>query len=232
MINVSGFSNEISESLQKLNDIIQKIDVPESYVDQVNKILSCEIPEYSRLVTLGIQKMDALLDGLLNIARMGTANRKIESLEMDVLRVLFRSVLLQDVLQNFEYQCAKKEVLLQAKPLPNCLGDQIQIQCVFANLVSNAIKFLRPDCQGIITITGQEKDNMAIYQVQDNGIGIPKENRDKIFSVFYQINSNSQNGQGLGLAIVKNIVNQHNGQIWVESESNKGSTFSFSIPIA
>ena len=224
MINVSGFSNEIKYSLEELEEVINEINIPTAQSEKIKKILSDEIPEYTRLVILGVSKIDTLLDGLVSLAHLSTAAMQVESLQMDSI--------LQNVLHDFIYQCQKKSILLQTEPLPNCLGDRVQIQCVLTNLISNAIKYLDPTRKGIITVTGKKNTDTVVYRVQDNGVGIPNESIEKIFNTFYRTDPRSQDGQGLGLAIVKNIINKHNGQIWVESEPDKGSTFFFSIPVA
>lgn len=222
MINVSGFSNEINKTLRHLEQIIGEIDIPAARSEDIKNILSREIPEYTRLITLGINKIGDLLDGLSKTARHDAAAAKVEPLEMDSI--------LKRVLLDFEYECRDKSISLRADPLPNCIGDRFQIQCILTNLISNAVKFLDPARQGSIVISGKKCQNKSIYQIQDNGVGIPGESIENIFDYFYQLNPESQDGQGLGLSIVKNIIHQHGGQIWVESEPGKGSCFFFSIP--
>ncbi|RSD34896.1 MAG: multi-sensor signal transduction histidine kinase, partial [Methanohalophilus sp.] len=110
-------------------------------------------------------------------------------------------------------------------------ADKLKIKQVLYNLFSNAIKFT-PE-KGKIAIDIDYGDEDITISVSDSGIGIPPEEQDKIFESFRQLDSNSNRqyqGTGLGLALVKKIIEMHGGQIWVESEVGKGSTFKFTLP--
>ncbi|HSN78459.1 MAG TPA: GAF domain-containing protein, partial [Anaerolineae bacterium] len=116
--------------------------------------------------------------------------------------------------------------------LPLVYGDPKRLGQVFDNLLGNAIKFC-PD-GGEITVQIRSIGNAVQVDVSDTGIGIPSDRLDHIWERFYQIDSASTRrfaGAGLGLAIVKRIIDAHYGQIWVESEPGKGSTFHFTLPM-
>lgn len=115
--------------------------------------------------------------------------------------------------------------------LPPVAGDEGRLLQVFDNLLNNAIKFSSRGGQILLAV----KDVGVKLQVSisDQGIGIPKDQQERIFERFYQVDGSTQRhfgGAGLGLAIVKRIIESHNGQIWVESESGQGSVFCFTIP--
>ncbi len=115
--------------------------------------------------------------------------------------------------------------------LPLALGDEVRLLQVFDNLLQNAIKFSPEGSNIVVTIEGAGP--MVQASVSDQGIGISKDQQYRIFERFYQVDGSTQRrfgGVGLGLAIVKRIVESHKGQIWVESEPKKGSTFYFTIP--
>jgi signal transduction histidine kinase len=114
--------------------------------------------------------------------------------------------------------------------LPNCIGDEVQITQVFSNLLSNALKNLDPSRKGTIRIHAVQKKDYAVYCVEDNGIGIEKENLESVFLMFYRGITHYE-GQGLGLSIVRRIVNQHNGRVWVKSEKAAGSRFYVELPM-
>ncbi|WP_410508020.1 response regulator [Methanosarcina hadiensis] len=112
-------------------------------------------------------------------------------------------------------------------------ADRSRLLQILYNLVTNAIKFT-PE-KGRVLVHGKKSGNRAIFSVMDTGIGISPEDQKKLFQPFTQIDSSSSRqycGTGLGLALVKKIVNLHQGDIWVESEPGKGSTFVFTIPLA
>jgi signal transduction histidine kinase len=102
----------------------------------------------------------------------------------------------------------------------------------FVNLLSNAIKFSSVGSK--VTLAAQRQSNCILFQVQDQGQGIPPDKLNLVFGRFQQIDSSDsrdKGGTGLGLAICRNIVQQHGGQIWVESVLGQGSTFFFTIPM-
>ncbi|MPM75785.1 Sensor histidine kinase RcsC [bioreactor metagenome] len=114
----------------------------------------------------------------------------------------------------------------------NIQADRSRLIQILYNLVSNAIKFT-PE-KGKIFVHCKQSGSRAIFSVMDTGIGISSEDQKKLFQPFTQIDSSSSRqycGTGLGLALVKKIVNLHQGDIWVESELGKGSTFIFTIPL-
>jgi PAS domain S-box-containing protein len=115
--------------------------------------------------------------------------------------------------------------------VPDTLGDHDRLEEVVINLISNAVKFTE---HGAITCRVRRENNYIVTSVIDQGIGITKEDYDKVFEEFVQVGDTSTDkpqGTGLGLPICKQIVEYYGGRIWVESELGKGSTFSFTLPI-
>ena len=115
--------------------------------------------------------------------------------------------------------------------LPDVKGDQIQISQVFQNLISNAIKF-NQNSPPVIKITAQEVNGDCQFIVEDNGIGIPEKNLERIFMIFQRLHTREEYpGTGMGLTICKRIIDRHDGRIWVESEDGQGSKFYFTLPL-
>ena len=130
---------------------------------------------------------------------------------------------------------AEKAELTLVENLPEDIspvaGSEGRLLQVFDNLLGNAIKF--SPAGGTITVTVEDAGAMVRASVSDQGIGIPKDQQERIFERFYQVNGSARrrfSGTGLGLAIVKRIVETHGGEVWVESEEGQGSTFHFTIP--
>jgi signal transduction histidine kinase len=171
-----------------------------------------------------------LINDLLDIARIesGKAELSLESLNI--------AELISDVADLLAPQIKEKQLQVKldlAEQLPVVKADRHQLERVFINLLSNAIKFT-PQA-GSITIAGQITDNAIRVQVSDTGIGIAPKDLPHMFEEFYRSDNavNEQvKGTGLGLSLVKSIIAAHKGRIWVESELNKGTTFSFTLPIS
>ncbi|WP_408914520.1 sensor histidine kinase [Christiangramia sp. SM2212] len=109
--------------------------------------------------------------------------------------------------------------------------DKRMIEVVFRNLISNAIKFTPK--QGTISVDTTEKENLYLFSVTDNGVGIKEAHIDKLFridSTYSSLGTNNERGTGLGLILCKDFIDYHKGKIWVESKHNVGSKFYVSIP--
>lgn len=142
--------------------------------------------------------------------------------------------MIQEVVVRFESQAQKAGVHLEFRAPENLvvLANPDQMEQVLVNLVDNAIKYT--PAEGQVIITGEQGTDSIVVHVRDTGIGIMREHLPRIFERFYRVDkarSRQSGGTGLGLSIVKNIVESHGGLVTVESEYNRGSTFSFSLPV-
>jgi len=129
---------------------------------------------------------------------------------------------------------SKKNIVLSTtvdKELTTLHADVGKFKQILYNLMSNAIKFT--PVGGSVTVEAHRSGDMAHIAVSDTGIGISKEEQDKLFQPFMQVDASASRqyqGTGLGLSLVKRFVEMHGGRVWVESEPDRGSTFSFTIP--
>ncbi len=161
---------------------------------------------------------------------------KIETKEFHLkLETLSLSELIDDVLDFVKEAAEKKKISISKSEIPSSLGttaDRNSLEQVFVNLLDNAIKYNHEG--GKITISAGEKDQRTIQiSIQDDGIGIPREDLHRIFERFYRVDkgrSQELGGTGLGLSIVKHIVQAHRGKVWAESQPGKGSIFHFTLP--
>jgi len=222
LVNVQGFSQEITKTMEEISSLIQVDSVPGEIRKKVEDLYKEDITEANRFIQTSIKKMDSLVYGLLRISRVGTVEIAIEPLVMNEL--------IAKVRETFEYRLKDKDVTLIIQPLPDSMGDETQISQVFSNILDNAIKYLDPSRHGTIRVSGEEKDGKAIYRLEDNGVGIPKGEQEKIFEIFHRVNIDETAGEGLGLTTVRRILDRHNGRIWLESEQGKGSVFFISLP--
>ncbi len=139
--------------------------------------------------------MAGLLDGLLQISRVGTVEINSESVDMNKT--------INEVLASMEYQIKENNIAVTLETLADCAGDPDMLNNVFSNLIGNAIKYRDPAKESEIRISGEAKDGMSIYCVADNGIGIAADHQSKVFEIFHRLNpSDDVDGEGLGLTIV------------------------------
>jgi signal transduction histidine kinase len=182
-----------------------------------------DISESLQYVCSSATNMESLLNGFSRLLRMGSISVKKELLDMN--RLISR------VKNDFELQIKEAGAKVEILEIPDCIGDEPQISQLFLNLFGNALKYLNPERTGIIKVSGYQKEyNRSVYCVEDNGIGIAPENKEKIFEMFYQAEPSGNRGQGLGLSIVRKIVEINGGEIHVESEAGKGSKFFVYLP--
>ncbi len=140
--------------------------------------------------------------------------------------------LIEETIKTFEDKAQKRgiEIEIRIKNTQTIWANEERARQVFNNLIDNALKYTE---KGKITISAEEQNRFMIIKVSDTGIGIPKKDLTRIFERFYRVNkerSRASGGTGLGLSIVKHIVEAHGGEVWVESELGKGSTFFIKWP--
>lgn len=223
LVNIQGFSRELEHAFKHVQSILfHSDDIAPQIKEVLNPALEEDIPEALQYILTSISKMDLLLSGLLRLSRLGRAALNIQCLDMN--KLVF------DITKSFEYLMKEIGVTVNIDELPSCLGDEIQINQVFSNLLDNALKYLNPRQTGIIKISGRKENGHALYSVEDNGIGIASEHQDKIYEIFHRLNPSTTKGEGLGLTISRKIIDRHAGKIWVQSEPGKGSKFFVSLP--
>jgi light-regulated signal transduction histidine kinase (bacteriophytochrome) len=139
---------------------------------------------------------------------------------------------LSSALDNLQLMIKDTQASISHKPLPQVIAERTRMIQVLQNLVDNAIKFRKKGVVPEIQISALPMNNMWRFAIQDNGIGIPSEYFDKIFTLFERLHRREDYpGTGLGLALCKRIIEGNGGRIWVESEVGKGSTFYFTLPM-
>jgi PAS domain S-box-containing protein len=221
LINIQGFAGELGKSCRDLTVLLGRETL--NNTRDIRRILDEDVPESLNFITAGTSKMDSLVKGLLQIARIGTIQLHIEPLDMNRL--------LENVLNTIQYQMREYDIDIQIGDLPPCFGDWTQLNQVFSNLIDNAIKYRHPNRRPLIEIAGQIQNKRSVYTIRDNGIGIEREHCDKIFEIFHRLNpAGPVKGEGLGLTIVRRTLDRMNGKIIVESEANQGATFIIDLP--
>lgn len=174
--------------------------------------------------------LSAIVSDLLDTSRFEAGHIDLIKSRLDLTEIV------RHALAKLETVAYDREVTLELEASPEpvpVFGDARRLEQVVINLVGNAIKFSHRG--GAVFVRCQTKEQEAIVEVVDHGIGIPPEAIPRLFTKFYQVDSSATRkagGTGLGLFISRHIIQAHGGQINVQSQPGEGSTFSFSIPIA
>jgi len=172
-----------------------------------------------------------IIDDILDFSKIENGNISIEKSLFETIEPF------ESVTKLFQARASQRDISLEIsydENLPTLAnGDNTRIKQVYANLLSNAIKFSPKKSKVLININSKNK-NTLVCKVQDFGIGIAKENIDKIFKVFEQVDESATRnyeGTGLGLSISLELAKLMNGNLHVESELNNGSTFYFEVEL-
>jgi PAS domain S-box-containing protein len=224
LVNIDGYGREVEYAIEALDQALAADHLSDEALKDAFRLQMQEMSAALRYIRSSTTQMDALLTGLLKLSRSGRVALTIAPLNMNEL--------ISGVVAASEYQIKEAGIELDIAELPPCLGDSVQVRQVFANLLSNALKYLDPDRPGVIRITGVVEEECSVYSLEDNGIGIAPAHQENIFEVFHRLEPSKSEGEGLGLTIVRQIMGRLEGEVRVESKPGEGSRFSVSLPIA
>ena len=220
---ISLVSHQLKNPITAINGYADLI------LDDSKGKLRGEYNEYISNIRKSGSIMLDLVNSYLNVSRVDLGTFLIEPINLDVNNIL------KTVLKDFSNTIKSKKLdlkLLIDKSFPKIEADERILKIVLQNLISNAIKYIPEGGRIIITIK-KEKDNF-IFEVEDNGYGVPKNQQDKVFTKLFRgdnVMKKLIDGTGLGLYIVRSVLEQVGGKIWLKSEENKGSSFFVSLPL-
>jgi PAS domain S-box-containing protein len=170
-------------------------------------------------------RMKEQIKGLLEYSRISTNENEFKNVNSEFI--------LNQAIDNLQFAIKENNAEITYESMPVVMCDAGQLQRVFQNLISNAIKFKKEDVHPKIhiSIKKDNKNQEYVFSVLDNGIGIEKQYMGRIFVIFQRLHTiDEYHGTGIGLSIVKRIIERHGGRIWVESKFGTGSAFYFTIP--
>lgn len=222
LLSVQGFGSLLEYDLAGLARTLDAVPMAPDVRAEVDRILGDVAPEALDFIGKGVQRMDALLTGLLKVSRAGRV--------VAAPRVLDMAQLVRKVTSAVEFQVRGAGVEVAVDPLPPCVGDPAMMAQVFGNLLDNALKYLDPARPGRIAIRGEAVNGEAIYTVEDNGIGIAPEHFQKVFLMFHRLDPNRGTGEGIGLTIVRTLMERQGGRVWLESRPGEGTRFRVALP--
>lgn len=188
----------------------------QQYLDEKGK-------HYLDRIITGGYRMNKLIGALLEYSRIGCKHLEFKPVDGNKM--------LAQVLESLQAEIESSHAVIVRDNLPNFIGDEVQIEQLFQNLISNGIKYRNPQVKPQIKITVEPRINFEyLIGIHDNGIGICAEDFQRIFQVFQRLhNSEQYPGTGIGLAVCQKIIDNHGGRLWVESEENQGTSFYFTL---
>jgi signal transduction histidine kinase len=210
-------SHDLKEPLRMIGSFTQIIQ------QQYEPKTEVESSAYFRFVSEGVSRMNSLLDALLQYATIGRTEIEKEPVDIAETMVVVRN--------NLRLKIEETQANILCGALPTIQSVPSLMIQMFQNLVSNALKFAKEGARPIILINAEETPSDWVFTVEDNGIGIEMEHKERIFVIFQRLHTRSKyEGTGIGLSICHKVAVQHGGKIWVESELGQGSKFKFTIP--
>jgi signal transduction histidine kinase len=181
------------------------------------------------IITKEVERLTHQINNVLDFSRIEMGRKEFNFKPGDLAEVI------RATLSSYRYHLEKKGFLIHAdiaKDLPPMDFDEEAMAGVLINLLGNAMKF-SPDRKEV-TIRLFSRDGRAVLQVEDRGIGIPAQERERVFEKFYRVRDEAvaeAGGSGLGLSLVKHVVEAHGGTVRIEGEPGEGSLFSVVLPI-
>ncbi|GLY23617.1 sensor histidine kinase [Micromonospora sp. NBRC 101691] len=210
-------SHDLQEPLRKVASFCQLLQ--RRYAGQLDE----RADQYIGFAVDGAQRMQRLINDLLAFSRIGRLTTGFTEVDLD--RVM------AEVAGQTEVARQQAGAELTWSELPTIRGEEPLLTNLLANLVSNSVKFRRPDVPPRVHVSARLVDGEWEVTCRDNGIGIEPEFADKIFVIFQRLHSkDAYPGTGIGLAIVKKIVEYHGGRVWVDTDTEEGTAIRFTLP--
>ncbi len=250
IIGILGIFEDVTDKVrmeEKMKEMIYKLETSNKELEQFAYVASHDLQEPLRMISSytqlleqkykdklddtakqfiyyavdGAKRMQKLIDDLLEYSRVTTKGKELSSVNL--------SEVLGKVLISLSTKIHESKAVIINSGLPYVLADESQIFRLLQNLLDNSIKY-RSDKQPTIFISAEDMGNKYLIKIKDNGIGIPKEYKEKIFEIFERLHSSSEfPGTGIGLAICKRIVERHGGRIWLDANVTDGAQFCFTL---
>lgn len=210
-------SHDLQEPLRKVASFCQLLQ------RRYEGLLDERGQQYIEFAVDGAKRMQNLINDLLTFARVGRQPGEHVVVDADLL--------LDDALANLEVAISLAGAEIVRGELPKVSAERTLLTVVFQNLVGNALKF-RGDGKARVRIDAERDGDAWVFSVSDNGIGIEDEYSERIFTIFQRLHSRSAYpGTGIGLAMARKIVEYHGGRIWLDTASDEGTTFRFTLPV-
>lgn len=218
-----------TEAQQLVYSVAHDLQDPLNSISAYSKLLADEHSSqldtegnlYINFISNSAKRMQKTIQSLLDFTKL---NSKEDFVATNLNQVI------QEVQEDLSLVIKESNAKILFEKLPMVMGSSVHLRLLFQNLIGNAVKFSRKEEQPFVFISSDERESAWLFQVKDNGIGIPSENLEAIFSIYKKLHTTSEyEGSGIGLAHCKKIVALHGGTIWAESEIGKGTVVYFTL---
>jgi two-component system, sensor histidine kinase and response regulator len=217
---LEAFSASVSHDLRGPLHLI------DGYAEMVGEIagtgMNPEGTKFLKRIHAAVQEMSGIIEDLLRLSRLGRQTLNLQTANLNEIVKL--------VLVDFQSTIEARQIDVEIASLPEACCDSGLIKQVFANLISNAIKYTLFRAKALIEIGELTVEEETVIFVRDNGAGFDTKHAEKLFGAFQRFHRQDEfEGTGVGLATVRRIVQRHGGRIWAEAEVGKGATFYFTL---
>ena len=224
LVNVMGFTAELETARQSIAGYLAKSDADGWEAPDQNTRFAIEedLPEAIGFIRTSTQKMDRLINAILNLSRQGRRTLAPERLDL--------ASMVKGITDSLQHRIQEDGTVVSIGELPEIVNDRIAVEQILSNLIENALKYLKPGRPGVIEVRGRATRGRATIEVADNGRGIDPRDHDRVFDLFRRSGMQDQPGEGIGLAHARALAYRLGGTIEVSSALDDGSTFRLSLP--
>lgn len=209
-------SHDLQEPLRMISSFMGRLE------SKYSEALDEKAKQYIYYAVDGANRMKRIIMDLLDYSRVGRMEQELEDININSV--------VEEVVSLHQKIIEEKNACIQFEGLPTITSYLSPVRQVFQNLISNALKYNKPNVPPLITVTYSDLEHHWQFEVGDNGVGFEKEYYEKIFIIFQRIHNTQETpGTGVGLAVVKKHIQNLHGDITVESTPGKGTTFTFTI---
>ena len=225
LVNVMGFTAELDAATGEIRALIDRAEAeaPGILTEDVKLAAREDLPESIGFIRTSTQKMDRLINAILQLSRQG---RRV--LAPETIRV---EAVIDGIRGSLQHRLDDEGATVVTKgALPEIVSDRLAIEQILSNLIENAVKYRHPDRPVVVTVTGGREGARAWIAVSDNGRGIDPRDHERVFDLFRRSGTQDQPGEGIGLAHVRALAYRLGGTIDLRSTLGEGATFRLSLP--
>jgi len=224
LVNLKGFTSELGFTLKEISEKIAQIEgrLDNADREEIKRLIEDDVPESMSFINTSVTKMDAMLNAILKLSRLGRYRLQFEAIDLHEL--------CNSVLETYASHIRDTGIEITCGELPDIFNDRPIMEQIMGNLIGNAIKYLSPDRRGQIRIWSENNSQGITISVEDNGRGIADDEKEKVFQIFRRGRHQDVVGEGMGLAYVQTLARAQNGSISYTSKEDEGSTFSVYLP--